>query len=341
MSKETKIGIFAIVTIAIGIWSFKYLMGTNLLDTNTLIYAKFKEVDGIRESTPVLFKGYSIGMVTDIYPEDYTYNNIVVEVSIEPNVQINKDAVLQITAMSVMGDKAIMLLNNRPCENNCAQSGDYVRGTNRGLLGSMLGTDDLSNYMAVLTEEFKKLLQTLSTEMKNGSSKIGTALNDFGDAMTNIKQLTGRLDGILATSSSNITGTLANLEALTDTLSTSSSDIKRMIANAEEFTVTLKQTDLDGTLEETKATFTKLQSTLDNADKMVKNLDDLLTKVKSSDGTINMLISNPKFANDLQTTIKGLDLFLQDLRLHPERYRRILSKKTKPYELPDDDPARN
>ena len=344
MSKEVKIGLFALVTIAIGIWGFKYLMGNNILDSSTVVYAKYSEIDGIRRSTPVLFKGYTIGMVSDIYPEDATYANIVVEMNINEGIFVNRNAVLQITTTSLMGDKAVVLLNNDPCQatDNCAETGDFLKGTTRGMLGSMLGADDLSTYMQVLTEEFKKLLATLSSEMKQGGNKLGVALNDFGDAMNNVKSLTGRLDGVLAKSSGNINGTLANLKNLTDTLQTSSSDIKSLIANADSFAKGLKELDLDGTVGQAKQTFVKLEGAVTNVDVLLKNMQDLVSKMKSSDGAVGMLINDPEFAKVLKLTVTDLDLFLQDLRLHPERYRRILSKKTKEYELPEEgeDPAR-
>lgn len=342
MSKEVKIGLFTILSIGIGIWGFKYLMGNNILDSSTVVYAKYKEIDGIRRSTPVLFKGYPVGMVSDIYPEDATYDNIIVEMNINEGLMINRNAVMQITTTSVMGDKAVVLLNNNPCQanNNCAETGDYLKGATRGMLGSMLGADDLSTYVNVLTEEFKKLFQTLGSEMKQGGNKLGVALNDFGDAMTNVKSLTGRLDNLLATSSGNINGTLSNLNNLTDTLEMSASDIKSLIANAEDFTSSLKDVDLAGTINQAKGALTGVEKTLVNADNMLKNIQDLINKMKSADGAVSMLINDAEFADKLKLTVTDLDLFLQDLRLHPERYRRILSKKTKEYEVPDDDPAR-
>jgi phospholipid/cholesterol/gamma-HCH transport system substrate-binding protein len=342
MSKEVKIGLFTILSIGIGIWGFKYLMGNNILDSSTVVYAKYKEIDGIRRSTPVLFKGYPVGLVSDIYTEDATYDNSVVKMNINEGLMINRNAVMQITTTSVMGDKAVILLNNEHCNatKNCVESGDYLKGVTRGMLGSMLGADDLSTYVNVLTEEFKKLFQTLGSEMKQGGNKLGVALNDFGDAMTNVKSLTGRLDGLLATSSGNINGTLANLKNLTDTLETSAGDIKSLISNADGFAENLKNMELESTVGQAKKTLTKLEGTLVNADKMFKNIEDILTKMKSADGAVAMLLSDPTFANKLKLTVTDLDLFLQDLRLHPERYRRILSKKTKEYEVPEDDPSR-
>ena len=54
-----------------------------------------------------------------------------------------------------------------------------------------------------------------------------------------------------------------------------------------------------------------------------------------------MLLNDKEFAANLGVTIKNLDFLLRDLRLHPERYRRILSKKELKYEHEplENDPA--
>ena len=52
-----------------------------------------------------------------------------------------------------------------------------------------------------------------------------------------------------------------------------------------------------------------------------------------------MLLSDQQFAKEVQLTVKHLELLLQDVRLHPERYRRILSKKKDPYSKPAEDPG--
>ena len=181
--------------------------------------------------------------------------------------------------------------------------------------------------------KLKNLFKTISEQVDEGGP-IGQTLKDLQQSMANFKSLTGRLDNLLATSSSSISGTFANLESLTDTLSSASGEIKGILANAEDFSQNLKESDIKGTLDEAKKTFSQLQGTLGKADGMVENLNAMILKIKDSEGAIGLLLEDKKFADNLQKTIKDLDLLLEDIRLHPERYRRILSKKKMPYEPP-------
>ena len=52
MSNESKIGILAIVTIAVFIIGFKFIKGQNVLSSSQLIYVKYKSVDQLAISSP-------------------------------------------------------------------------------------------------------------------------------------------------------------------------------------------------------------------------------------------------------------------------------------------------
>ena len=92
---------------------------------------------------------------------------------------------------------------------------------------------------------------------------------------------------------------------------------------------------------ETKVTMKKLQTTLASSDKAITDLGAILENMKSGNGALPMLLNDKEFSTNLQTTVKNVDLLLRDIRLHPERYRRILSKKEMEYEFEpvENDPA--
>jgi phospholipid/cholesterol/gamma-HCH transport system substrate-binding protein len=60
-------------------------------------------------------------------------------------------------------------------------------------------------------------------------------------------------------------------------------------------------------------TLTKLQAAVDN-------LNLTLNKVNKGDGTLGLLMNDPKLYNNLNATTNSLNILLQDLRLHPKRY---------------------
>ncbi|RMG80069.1 MAG: MCE family protein [Bacteroidetes bacterium] len=336
--RETKIGLLAFASIALLIWGYQYLKGISMFSTNTILYAEYDNVNGIRLSTPVFIDGLQVGLVSDLFQNPENPRRIVVEMNIDRDRKIPKDAVAEITVTSLMGEMAINLTYENPCSGpDCAQSGDYLKGITKGTLASMVGLDDVKAYMETINQGMSDLFKELEKEIKN-NEKIGQTFNDLSATMANLKSLTGRMDRLMATSSGDLKNTLANVKSLTDTLNAGSSSMKSMIENADRFAAKMNDLPLDETLGEAKNTFAKLQNTLANADKMVAELNDLLTKAKSDDGAVAMLLSDPDFAARLKLTVQDMQLLLQDLRLHPKRYLGPLAKRKK-YVKPEEDPG--
>jgi phospholipid/cholesterol/gamma-HCH transport system substrate-binding protein len=85
----------------------------------------------------------------------------------------------------------------------------------------------------------------------------------------------------------------------------------------------------------------KLQSTLEASTTTMKDLDALIAKVNTGNGSLSLLMNDKKLYSNLESTTKNLSLLLQDLRLNPKRYVNvsIFGKKDKAYTLPAGDPA--
>lgn len=309
-----------------------------MFSTNTILYAEYDNVNALRLSTPIYIDGLQVGLVSDIFQKPENPRKIVVEMNIDSDRMIPKDAVAEIAVLSMMGDLKVDLTYTSTCSGaDCAQSGDYLTGVTKGMLASMVGIDNMNAYVDVLTKGLDDVFKELEKQIKN-NEKMGTAMNDLSITLANLKSVSGRMDNLLASSSGSLKGTLANIENITDTISAGSSSIKSLIENADGFAGKMNDLELDKTLEEAKATFTKLQNTLAGADKMILELNDLLKKAKSDDGALAMLMSDEEFAKKLNLTVSDLQLLLQDLRLNPKRYLGILAKKKK-YEKPEVDPG--
>ncbi len=63
----------------------------------------------------------------------------------------------------------------------------------------------------------------------------------------------------------------------------------------------------------------------------------VLASIDNSEGTIGKLLHDDSVYNNIEAATKEMELLLLDIKLHPERYRRILSKKEMPYEAPTPD----
>jgi phospholipid/cholesterol/gamma-HCH transport system substrate-binding protein len=78
----------------------------------------------------------------------------------------------------------------------------------------------------------------------------------------------------------------------------------------------------------------KLSNTVKNLDNTLSTANRLITSIENSDGTLGKLLNDASLYNNLEAATKEMELLLMDIKLHPARYRRILSKKEIPYQTP-------
>ena len=341
MRKEAKIAIFSILTLALAIWGYKYLRGFNVLSKKTSLFAVYENVDGLRVSTPVYIHGLEVGLVADFFQQEEDFNKITVEMQINKDIKIPKSATAEIVMTSLMGGSAINLVFQGTCAgDDCVKSGDYVTGITKGMLASFTSPDEVKVYMEQVNNGLQGVLDTLSIRFSENEELV-QGKEDVQAILANLRSTTARLDNVMARSSGSIEGSLKNIEAITGVLKESNEQIKTILANAEAVSTDLKEADMKALVGETKLTMQKLQSTVANADKAIADISALLQGLKSGDGTVAMLLNDKEFAGNLEMTIKNLDLLMRDIRLHPERYRRVLSKKKMEYEYTpkENDPA--
>ncbi len=342
-SNETKIGLLVIIATALMIWGFKFIKGKNILSSSKLLYVEYEEIDRLATSTPVTIQGFQVGIVSKIYFKNTNGKQMVeVELDIDKGIKIPKNAAASIVSTGLMGGKAVTIEFDRPCEGaDCAQSGDKLQGRFKSVLSSMMSTEDLDGYMGQVKNNVGPIVDTLKSKFESSGEGQQT-MADVQEIIANLKSATSSLDRLMRNSSGKIDGLLANLESITGTINSSQTDIKGIISNANAFSSKINSLDLNQTLSKansaldaTPELMEKLKSTLSEADKAAQELTGLMTKVSSGEGTVGKLLSDDQLYTDLEKAMQNLDLLLEDFRLHPERYRRILSKKKMPYEPPN------
>jgi len=334
LNRETKIGLLAVISLALLVWGIQYLKGINILANNLILYAEYDNVAGMRVGTPVHINGFEVGLVSQIRQKEDNPERLVVELNLNRGLKIPRDAVAEITPASFMGGHYVNLVFEGTCtEGTCAERGDTIQGRTLGLLASTVSTQDLENYMETLNKGLARMLDTLSNKLAQSQELEGT-LSDVQATVSNLKSATARLDQLLA---GNVQRTLQNVESLTATLEASNAQIENLLRNASSFSDQLATLDLQKTLQTTDEALRQLDGTLQTAQNALSSLDDLLQRLGDGPGTLPMLLNDPEMAASLRRTNKHLELLLQDMRLHPERYFR-LGKKRKPY-TPENDPA--
>lgn len=340
MSNEVKIGLLAIVTIALFLWGYKFVEGRNILESTTMLYAEYDDVNGLREGTSIMRSGVKVGIVTNVQLNPENLRTVIVEMAIETDLPIPKSTVAEIATTDFLGEKRVILNFDRPCNGtDCVKSGDYIQGGLKGIVSTMLGpADELKSYVSVISEGAQTLIDSLSQSAGDENSAIGKALGDIDIVLQNLKATTASLNTLIRQNSNEISGIVKDVASLTNTIEGKNQELENIISNVDTFTKGIAELDLANTLQSVDGTVEGLNGTLASADKAIADLKLILEQISKGEGTVGKLVSDPALYEQIDRTMQNLDFLLQDVRLHPERYRRILSKKKMPYE-PTEDPA--
>ena len=286
IKRELKVGVFAVLVIAVAWWGIKWLGGQNVLLTNNIYYVYYDDVSGLQESSEVKLRGVKVGNVTDIVLER---DRVLVELAVETKYEdmIPSNSIAEMGAAGLMGGVEIVIKQGDSAEPIANDA--FLEGR---VKPDMIGM--LADGGSALIEELNATVESLHT-MLDGNSEAITSL------VANLESVTATIDKVLA--SGQIQGALKNLSSFTDTLAENEARIDSMLANLDNFTGELAETDV----------VSKLTTT-------VESLNGVLAEINNQEGTVGKLLNDSELYDSLNTAGNNLGLLLEDLKTNPMRY---------------------
>ncbi len=347
MSREIKIGILTFIVLVTMIWGYTFLKGRNLLTASNELFSTYEDVTDLNVSSPVLVNGYKIGTVTKIRLNTTDVKKMDVFYLIDGDYKIPKNAIANIKSLGFVSGKGIFLEFDKECTGaDCAVNGDELKGNNIGLLGSMLGTDNISEYSTELTKSARAIISNIGKEGETGA--INETFRQLAVISDNMAQLTASTNNLVSQSSASLKKTIDNMASISGALAKSNQKIESLLVNLDKISGDIAKSNVGNTITKTnetldasKSTITELKTTLTAANTTLKDLSDVLGKVQKGDGSMAKLMNDKNLYDNLEATTRNMNLLLQDLRLNPKRYAHfsVFGKKQKEYILPENDPA--
>lgn len=346
MSKESRIALLAIVAISILILGYKFIIGKNVLTKSQFFYVKYRNIDQLQVSNPVLINGYEVGSVNDIYLDPVDNTTPIVVLEVQNKIKVPKNSKAELISLGLMGGKAIQIKLAGKCDTDCAKSGDSLIASSQSLLGSFLGEGEMDEYMDKLKSSASQLFDSVAGE--SGKKEIKQGVRNFEKTLQNLANSTDQLNSLLLRNSNKLDKLITNLESIVGNIQKSNTEITNILKNVDAISSQVQKADasktmgeLNTTLSESKKAIQKLQATMQTADAALASVNTLIRKANQGDGTISKLLEDPKLYQNLSSTSRQLELLLQDLRLNPKRYINIsvFGKKQKEYQAIDSDPA--
>ena len=284
-SKEVKIAIAVIISLAVLFWGIEYLKGVNLFKPANFYYVEFKNVNGLTDSAPVTINGYQIGLVREI---NYDYNTgaLVVLLGLEKDLRIPT------------GSKAVLatdLLGTAQIQLELAQSDTYYE-----VGGKIPG----ENAIGMMDKVGGELLPSVADLL----SKVDSILTGLNAIVSNpaLQQSVGRIDAITA-----------DLEASSRELSQM---LPTIMSNVEGATANLDSISGNLTGLSAKLSDMPIDTTVANINATVAQLNDMTAKLNSTESSLGLLLNDRGLYDHLDGAVTSLDSLFIDIKKNPKRY---------------------
>jgi len=301
ISKEFKIGIFALIMIAALYWGVNYLKGKNFFSRDNIYYALFEQTGDLSNSSPVLIKGVRVGIVSKIEYDPRVSDSIRIQLRVNQRYCVPRDSRAVIFTNGIMGGKAIRI--DVGTEPQCMISGDTISTTpkNRGEVGAS-DIDFFKDRLAELTVNLSKTLDALTIILSDNTKDVHTT-------MRNLASLTSHLDALVDSQSGNIRATVNNVRGLSASMKGYTSNVERILGNVESITDSLSRTNLP--------------QLVANLNSTVADLKAVSAKLNSGDGTLGLMINDRALYDSLLRVSRGASLLLDDFKANPRNYIRL------------------
>ncbi|MBO4593779.1 MAG: MCE family protein [Bacteroidaceae bacterium] len=305
ITKEIKIAIVAICTIALLIYGINFLKGINIFQSSNLYYVAFNDISGLAKSNPVYANGYRIGIVRTI---DYDYEHpgkmVYVGVDVEENMHITEGSYAELDAQMLGGVTMNIVLGQSP---RALNPGDTIPG------GKHLGTLDqaatLVPYMHDMMPRIDSILYGVNAIVNNPA--LQQTLANAAALTQELRTTTATLNNLMA---GDVTKMTANLVPITNDM--------RSIADK------LDKIDYAGTINSVNQTLLSVQET---TQRLNNNLSTTMNALNSPNSTLGLLLHDRTLYDNLNRSLMSTDTLLNNLREHPKRYVHfsIFGKKDK------------
>ena len=303
-----KVGLTVFIGLVI-FFTFIFLVGNegNIFTKTYKLKIFVEGVDGLSDGAMVTLGGLKIGSVDNIEyakKDDKNGVDITFEVPVKYKPRITESSMVTIKTAGLLGDKFLDVSIGQSTEKP-HEEGDYLP------VRSQINFDKFSEKAEPALNDFTKLLNNLrkiTDTISTGEGSLGKLIYS-SQTTDELNKLIGNLNSV-ASSISNGKGTLGRLtksDSLYNSLTSVSNNLELISSNISSGKGSLGKLVMEDTF-------------YNDVHSIAGRVDKLLAKTESDTTVIGGLLNDGKMYREVNTLINDLNLLLEDLRAHPERY---------------------
>lgn len=302
ITREIKTGVLVISGIMLFIFGYNYLKGKNLFESTNVYYTEF-DYNALNKSSPITVNGNSVGKIQDIF-YDYKTGKTRVSFDVNDALKFSNKSIVKMYETGLMGGNGLAILISN--EGEQAKPGDMLESTvEHGLVTT------LSKSFSGISDNLDSTLQSTDTLLvslnklvnDNSDSGLKRTIEELNHTLKSFKNTSNSVNSVISNNDKNITAILEKFKAIS--------------ADLAVLTTDLKNANVGATVENLNGTLEKLNAVLASIDK--------------GEGSMGKLFKDEGLYNNLEGATKEMEALIKDIKLHPKRYFRVLSKKEIPY----------
>lgn len=311
MNLETKVGIFVILGF------FMVALTTTVfgnLDLNSkegkTVYFRLNDATGIREGTPIMYKGIKVGEVQDVTMKN---NEIISKVIVYHEFEIPDNVRFNVKQSGFVGQRYVefeadpTIQSKSPLQNNYEYDG---RQNSANMDAVMAKLNDVAAEMTTLLKSFNEVITT--DESKNALQDSISNLKDITESVKNIvatndkniqevidnaKNMTDMIERIIAKNENQLNSSINNIAEISETLKAFTASVDKLVAN--------NQGNIDDSLKNLKEITDKVNTTMDEIETITKDINE-------GKGTLGLLINDEETKKDVKNVVSKMSSFLGD-----------------------------
>ena len=302
-SKEFKVGLFALITIAGLYMGFHYLKGQDFLSNTNKYYVIYANVGGLEVANPVNINGVTVGKVSDKKLIQGEVNKVIVELDMNDYIILGKGA-HAILESDFLGIISISIDNGKlesPIEPGDTISGALHKGIQDLFKESAL---PVANNLEATIRKVNAILDQLTGN--------GEKINEI---MENMRSTSVHTKKLIMESRVNIKELSDNYNTLATNLNETIKITQPVLKKYGQLADSLKSVDI-------KATLLKLNRVMDSVGVMVNNMNN-------GSGTMTKLLKNDSLYNNLNNSLEAMDKLLIHINENPKHFFAPLGKSKK------------
>eukprot|EP01037_Dinobryon_pediforme_P007156 gene7156-7224_t len=227
----------------------------------------------------------------------------IVEFKVEKQYNVPSNTLAKLVSTDLLGSKAIVFEYGN--SNTYAEDNDTLKADIQGSLAQSL--QPIQNKAENLINKLDSSLASINKILNpNFQKNVDRSFMSIANSLQTLEGTTQKIDALIGSQTTHINGILSNAEAVSSNLKNSTAHLTGITTNFERVSNDVANANI--------------KQTLDNANKAMADLQDVINKINTNKGTLGLLMNDDKMYNNLKDASANLNELFIDLKAHPKRY---------------------